>query len=216
MTRELPMHGARLNKLAQVMLGLLVNDVDSKCFIKRFRCPNAAKAVGVLLGVAPIRLRNFRIHVNNAKEAFHRLLARPGVFVCVLPESFDLASLLFVLAIGIVMETNAAFCRIKIVSNRKTPDTDGHFLSLENHGLIEIVGNVDHEMASREAKPGRPVRLQLRSALHRGDTLRLAHVAQMLALRTSFVVSVTHNGPGMAQRSARLFIDGSYNISQIG
>ena len=48
------------------------------------------------------------------------------------------------------------------------------------------------------------------------DTLRLAHVAQMLALRTSFVVSVTHNGPGMAQRSARLFIDGFYNISQIG
>ena len=128
-TGELSMHGTRLNKLAQVMLSLLLNNVDSKCVIKLFRRPNAAKAVGVLLVVVPIRLRNFGVHVHNAKETFHRLLACPGIFICVLPESLDLASLGLVLSIGIVMKTNAAFCRIEIISNCKPPDTDGHFLS---------------------------------------------------------------------------------------
>lgn len=111
------------------MLSLLLNNVDSKCFIKLLRRPNTAKAVGILLGVVPIRLRNFGVHVHNTKETFHRLLACPSIFICVLPESLDLASLGLVLSIGIVMETNAAFCRIEIVSNCKPPDTNGHFLS---------------------------------------------------------------------------------------
>ena len=87
--------------------------------------------------------------------------------------------------------------------------------TLEDHGLIEIIGNIDYEMATGKTKAGGPVGLQLRCALDRGDALGLAHVAQMLSLWTSFVVSIAHDWPCVAQRPARLFVDGTYNISQV-
>lgn len=92
---------------------------------------------------------------------------------------------------------------------RRVPPT------LEDHGLIKVIGNIDHEMTTGKTKASSPVRLQLRRALDRGDALRLAHVAQMLALWTSLVVSIAHYWPCVAQRSARLFVDGTYNISQV-
>ena len=88
-------------------------------------------------------------------------------------------------------------------------------LTLEDHRLIKIIGNIDYEMATGKTKAGSPVRLQLRRALDRGDALGLAHVAQMLALWTSFVVSIAHDWPCVAQRPARLFVDGTYNVSQV-
>lgn len=75
---------------------------------------------------------------------------------------------------------------------RRNPPT------LEDHGLIKIIGNIDHKMATGETKAGSPVGLQLRRALDGRDTLRLAHVAQMFALWTSFVVSIAHDGPCVA------------------
>ena len=92
---------------------------------------------------------------------------------------------------------------------RRVPPT------LEDHGLIKIIGNIDNEMATGKTKAGSPVGLQLRRALDRGDALRLAHVAQMLSLWASFVVSIAHDWPCVAQRPARLFVDGTYNISQV-
>lgn len=129
MTRELSVHRARLDEFAQVMLGRLVDNVNAKCLIELFWRSDATKAIDVLLGVVPLRFRDFWVHVNNTKQTFHRLLASSSIFVCMLPESLDLSSLGFIFAIGVMMEANASLCRIEIVSNRKAPDTDGHFLS---------------------------------------------------------------------------------------
>ena len=131
MTRELSVHSARLDEFAQVLLSRLMHDVDAKGFIKLFRRANAAKAVYILLGVVPFRLRNFWVHMDNAEETLHCLLASPGIFIRMLPESLDLSSLGLVFTMGVVVEANASFRRIEIISNRKTPDANGHFLPYE-------------------------------------------------------------------------------------
>mmetsp|Transcript_18298 Transcript_18298/g.27803 ORF Transcript_18298/g.27803 Transcript_18298/m.27803 type:complete len:250 (+) Transcript_18298:307-1056(+) len=105
---------------------------------------------------------------------------------------------------------------IVIISNGKSTNTNTHLLTLENHGLILIIRNIDHEMSSGERKSRRPPRFQLgHDQIRRRHTFRLTHVPQMLPLGSTLVICIAHDRPGVSLGGSRLFVNGPDNICQV-
>lgn len=117
-------------------------------------------------------------------------------------------------ALGVLVEYYRVPRRVEVVSVGEAADSDGNLLSLEDHGLVGVVGHAKLEVAAREAEASGPKGLQLRHFPDGGHVLRLRAVAQIARGHGSFKVAVAHDGTRVASRVA-IGIDAALHICQV-
>ena len=83
-------------------------------------------------------------------------------------------------ALGILVKHDRVPRRVEVVAVREAANSDGNLLSLEDHGLVGVVGHAELEVAAGEAKAGGPEGLKLRHVPDCRYVLWLRSVAQAL------------------------------------
>ena len=132
-----------------------------------------------------------------------------------LPKVRDPVPCLGVVTDSVVMEASTPFWCVHVIPDRKAPDTNRHFFTLKDHGLVEIVRYVDNKVSPRKGKPSSPVRLHLRHPMDLGHGLWLTVVSQMRRLiATTLVVCVAHDGTGLAQGDT-VIGDGALDVREV-